>query len=157
VGPAAPLTFSGISEGNRHMQRKTRILIIEDDVDFRNLLRIHLSLAGYALEVAEDGVAGGKALLERPPDLVLSDVNMPFLGGFELLSLMRTDERTASIPVILLSGLSDDDTMSRAMKLGAADFLTKPVTLEDLMQAVKTCLAKGGRKAVAGPESVSSG
>jgi DNA-binding response OmpR family regulator len=132
------------------MRDQKRILIIEDDVDFRNLLRIHLSLAGYALEVAEDGVEGGKALLERPPDLVLSDVNMPFLGGFELLSLMRADENTASIPVILLSGHSDEDTMSRAMKLGAADFLTKPVTLEDLMGSIRACLAKVGRKAVAG-------
>ncbi len=132
------------------MQAKKRILIIEDDVDFRNLLRIHLSLAGYGLEVAEDGVEGGKALLERPPDLVLSDVNMPFLGGFELLSLMRAEERPASIPVILPSGRSDDDTMSKAMKLGAADFLTKPVTLEELMGSIQTCLAKSERKLAAG-------
>ena len=72
---------------------------------------------------------------------------MPFLSGFELLSLMRADEHTASIPVILLSGHSDDDTMSKAMKLGAADFLTKPVTLEDLIGSIKACLPKGGRKA----------
>ena len=136
------------------MQGKKRILIIEDDVEFRNLLRIHLSLAGYALEVAEDGVEGGRALLERPPDLVLSDVNMPFLGGFELLSLLRLDEETASIPVILLSGHSDDETMSKAMNLGAADFLTKPVTLEDLIGSVKACLAKSGREAAAGQRSV---
>jgi two-component system response regulator RpaA len=129
------------------MQSKKRILIIEDDVDFRNLLRIHLSLAGYALEVAEDGVEGGRALLERPPDLVLSDVNMPFLSGFELLSLMRSDERTAAIPIILLSGSCDDETISEAMKLGAANFLTKPVTLEDLLESIKTCLAKSGREA----------
>jgi len=137
------------------MQDKKRILIIEDDADFRNLLRIHLSLAGYALEVAEDGVEGGKALLERPPDLVLSDVNMPFLGGFELLSLMHADEQTASIPVILLSGSTDDDTMSRAMKLGAADFLTKPVTLEDLKGSIKACLAKAERRAATRLRSVS--
>jgi len=131
------------------MQGQKRILIIEDDVDFRNLLRIHLSLAGYRLEVAEDGVEGGKALLERPPDLVLSDVNMPFLSGFELLALMRADQHTAAIPVILLSGRSDDDTVSKAMKLGAADFLTKPVTLEELLGSIRTCLARSQRKATA--------
>lgn len=128
-------------------EQKIRILIIEDDVGFRDLLRIHLSLAGYASEMAEDGVEGGRALLARPPDLVLCDLNMPFMGGFELLSLMRTDEQTASIPVILLSGRSDGDTMAKAMQLGAADFLTKPVTLEVLMQSIHACLAKGGRKA----------
>lgn len=132
------------------MDRQARILVIDDDIDFRNLLRLHLSLAGYALEVAEDGVEGGKALLERPPDLVLSDIDMPFLNGFELLSLLRAEEQTASIPVILLSGHSDDDTMSKAMKLGAADFLTKPVTLEDLMASIRTCLGKAGVTAVPG-------
>jgi DNA-binding response OmpR family regulator len=129
--------------------RKIRILIIEDDVGFRDLLRIHLSLAGYAPEVAVDGVEGGRALLARPPDLVLCDLNMPFMGGFELLSLMRTDEKTASIPVILLSGRSDGDTTAKATELGAADFLTKPVTLEDLMKSIHACLAQGGRKAAA--------
>lgn len=133
------------------MRPQEKILIIEDDVDFRNLLRLHLSLAGFVLEVAEDGVEGGKAVLERPPDLVLCDVNMPFLNGFELLSLLRTDAHTAAIPVIMLSGLSDDDTMSKAMKLGAADFLTKPITLEDLMGSVHACLGRDGRKAAAAP------
>ena len=130
----------------RQTQGKKRILIIEDDADFRELLRIHLSLAGYALEVAEDGVEGGKALLELTPDLVVSDVDMPFLSGFELLSLMRAEKETASIPVILLSGSSNDETMSEAMKLGAADFLTKPVTLEDLIHAIRVCLSKSEDK-----------
>jgi DNA-binding response OmpR family regulator len=128
------------------MDGQIRILVIEDDVDFRNLLRIRLTLAGYALELAEDGAAGGKALLERPPDLVLSDVNMPLLSGFELLSRMRTNERTASIPLILLSGQSDDATKAKAMELGAADYLTKPVTLEDLMRSIRSCLEKTGGK-----------
>ena len=132
---------------NQQTQGKKRILIIEDDADFRELLRIHLSLAGYALEVAEDGVEGGKALLEHAPDLVVSDVDMPFLSGFELLSLMRAEKETASIPVILLSGSSNDETMSEAMKLGAADFLTKPITLEDLMRAIRVCLSKSEAKA----------
>ena len=122
--------------------RKTRILIIDDDIGFRDLLRIHLSANGYEVEVAEDGVAGGRALLAQTPDLIVSDVNMPFLDGFELLSLMRTDEGTASIPVILLSGRSDGDTMAKAVELGAADFLTKPVTRDQLLESVEACLAR---------------
>ncbi len=126
--------------------QKTRVLIIEDDAGFRDLLRLNVSMAGYAPEVAVDGAEGGRALLEHPPDLVLCDLNMPFMGGLELLTLMRSHERTASIPVILLSGRSDSDTMAKAMERGAADFLTKPVTLEDLMKSINACLAKGGRK-----------
>jgi DNA-binding response OmpR family regulator len=121
---------------------KTRILVIEDDEAFRELLRLHLSFAGYALELAEDGVSGGRAILARPPDLILSDLNMPFLGGFELLALLRADAQTASIPVVLLTGSGDGDSMAQALKLGAADFLTKPVSLDQLLDSIKTCLEK---------------
>jgi two-component system response regulator RpaA len=138
-----------IGETQRKMERQKRILIIDDDADFRNLLRLHLTRAGYKVEIAEDAVVGGRALLERPPDLVLSDVSMPFLTGIELLSLIRSDERAASIPVILLSCHSDDKTVSKAMQSGAADFLTKPVTIEDLLRSIHTCLAKTDRNAAA--------
>lgn len=128
--------------------KKTRILVIDDDANFRDLLRIHLSAAGYQVRIAEDGVTGGRALLAETPDLIISDVAMPFLDGFELLSLMRTDESTASIPVILLSGRSDGDTMAKAVELGAADFLTKPVTHDQLLESVEACLARvKGRRA----------
>jgi DNA-binding response OmpR family regulator len=128
--------------------RKTRILIIDDDVGFRDLLRIHLSAAGYQVQIAEDGVAGGRALLERTPDLIVSDLNMPFLDGFELLSLLRSDAETAAIPVVLLSGRSDGDTMAKAVQLGAADFLTKPVTRDQLLESIEACLSRSkGRTA----------
>ena len=129
--------------------RKIRILIIEDDVDFRDLLRLHVSLAGYSAELAVDGVEGGKAVLASPPHLVLCDLNMPLMGGLELLALMRAHAQTASVPVILLSGRSESGTVAKAMELGAADFLTKPVTREDLMKSIYACLAKSGRKAAA--------
>ena len=131
------------------MQSQKRILIIEDDVGFRNLLRIQLSLAGYIPEAVEDGAEAGKALLERPPDLVLSDLGIPYLNGFELLSLVRSNDKTASIPVILLSGRSDDDSVSKAMKLGAAEFLVKPVKLEALLNSIQVCLAKAETKTAA--------
>ena len=123
-------------------EKKTRILIIDDDVGFRDLLRIHLSAAGYQVQVAEDAVAGGRALLAQPPDLIVSDLNMPFLDGFELLSLLHSDPETATIPVIMLSGRSDGDTMAKAVELGAADFLTKPVTRDQLLESIELCLSR---------------
>jgi len=124
-----------------------RILIIDDDPEFAALLRLHLTAAGYTAEVAEDAVEGGKVLLERPPALVLCDIGMPYLNGLELISLMRSDEHSASIPVIFISGRSDSATMAKAVELGAADFLAKPITREQLLQAVTACLQEGGRKA----------
>ena len=124
-----------------------RILIIDDDPEFAALLSMHLVAAGYTAEVAEDAVEGGKALLEHPPALVLCDIGMPYLNGLELISLMRSDENSASIPVIFISGRSDSSTMAKAVELGAADFLSKPITREQLLQAVTACLQKGGRKA----------
>lgn len=122
--------------------RKTRILIIDDDAGFCDLLRIHLSGAGYQVQVAEDGVTGGRALLAQTPDLIVSDLNMPYLDGFELLTLLRSDAETASIPVILLSARSDGDTMAKAVELGAADFLSKPVGRDQLLESVEACLRK---------------
>lgn len=122
--------------------KKIRILIIDDDLGFRDLLRIHLSAMGYEVQVAEDAVDGGRALLANAPDLIISDINMPFLDGFELLSLLHADESTASIPVILLSGRSDGDTMAKAVELGAADYLTKPVTRDQLLESIEACLSR---------------
>jgi DNA-binding response OmpR family regulator len=133
--------------GQSGIDRKARVLVIDDDAGFCELARMHLSLAGYAPEVALDGIEGGRALLARPPDLVLCDVKMPFMSGLDLLSLMRADQRTASIPVILVSGHSDNDTMAKAIELGAADVLTKPVMVEDLLKSIRTCLARRDRKA----------
>jgi DNA-binding response OmpR family regulator len=131
--------------------QKKRILVIDDDINFRDMLRIHLSQAGYAVQVAEDAIEGGKALLAHPPDLIVSDLNMPYLDGFELLALLQAEKETASIPVILLSGRSDGDTMAKAVDLGAADFLTKPVTHQQLLDSVAACLIRGGRTAAATP------
>ncbi len=128
-------------------KRAIRILIIDDDIEFANLLRLQLTAAGYTAEVAEDAVEGGKALLARPPALILCDINMPYLSGLDLVSLMQSDTRSASIPVVFISGNTDGETMSKAVKLGAADYLAKPITREQLLESVEACLQAGGRRA----------
>lgn len=130
-------------------QRSIRILVIDDDVEFANLLKMQLTVAGYTAEVAEDAIVGGKAIIERPPNLILCDISMPHLSGLELVDLMRTDDRTASIPVIFVSGSNDNETIAKAVALGAADFLAKPITHADLLASVTACLKSGGRRAFA--------
>jgi two-component system C4-dicarboxylate transport response regulator DctD len=125
-----------------------RILIIDDDAEFCRLLNMQISLMGYATEVAEDAVEGGKAILARPPNLVLCDINLPHMSGLDLVSLMQTDPRCASIPVIFVSGRNDPETITRAVELGAADFLAKPITRAELVRSVEACLKSGGRRPV---------
>lgn len=121
---------------------KPRILIIDDNASFRELLRIMLANEGYAVEVAEDAVEGGKAMLTAQPDLVICDIDMPFMDGLELLSALRTDPNTASLKVILLSGRKDIETLTKAEQFGALDYLIKPVTRERLLESVSACLKK---------------
>ena len=121
-------------------KHKARILVIDDDPFFRSLLRVHLSQAGYEVQVAEDAVEGGKALLHPDFDLVLCDINMPYLSGLELVSLLRQSEETASIPVLFVSSQRDNNTMMEAERLGAAGYLTKPFQAEQLLESVERCL-----------------
>jgi DNA-binding response OmpR family regulator len=124
---------------------KARILVIDDDPLFRSLLRAHLSHAGYAVQLAEDAVEGGKALLHPGIDLVVCDINMPFLSGLELASLLHASEDTASIPVIFASSHMDTKTLIEAEKAGAVGYLVKPFTGEQLLEMVERCLAQSNR------------
>ena len=145
--PANHPPAHGGQKSGQHMSDKVkiRILVIDDDAEFANLLRMQLAAVGYTAEVAEDAVVGGKALIERPPNLILCDINMPHLSGLQLVELMRTDDRSSKIPVIFISGSNDNVTIAKAVALGAADFLAKPISHADLIASVATCL-KGGRR-----------
>ena len=140
-GTARRAAFQGLP---MQAPRKIRILIIDDDHTFRELASMLLAEAGYAIETAEDAIEGGKALLAKKYDLVISDINMPYINGLELASLLRTDEKTASIPLILASSRMDNDTISKAVALRAADYMVKPVTLEHLLRTVGGVVERHG-------------
>ena len=123
-------------------ENTARILIIEDDPFFLGLLGMHLVQAGYEVQMAEDAVEGGKALLHPDFDLVICDINMPFLSGLELGSLLRASAQTASIPVIFATSRMDAETSIAAEKLGAAGYLTKPFRSQQLLEMVARCLIK---------------
>jgi len=110
------------------------ILVMDDDECMRELLRLHLSNAGYEVLVAEDAVVAGHLLLQRRPDLILADVEMPFMDGLEFMQAVKADHATRSVPVIFVTGRVDAD--AQAKKLGAAAFLTKPLLAPELLAAV---------------------
>src|SRR6185503_10194284 len=100
-----------------------RIAVIDDDRFIRYLLDLHLRKAGYEVFTAEDAVVGGRIVLERAPDLILCDVDMPFMDGYEFVSAVRADPATQHIPVIFLT--VKQSIAERARQLGAAH-LVKP-------------------------------
>jgi DNA-binding response OmpR family regulator len=110
------------------------ILVMDDDECMRELLRLHLSHAGYEVLVAEDAVVAGHLLLQERPDLVLADIEMPFMDGLEFVQAVKADDATKSVPVIFVTGRVDGE--SRARELGAAAFLTKPLLVTELLSTV---------------------
>jgi len=118
------------------------ILVIDDDESMRDLLRLHLAAAGYEVEVAADAIAAGYKVLRSPPDLIITDVNMPHLDGFEFIEALRSDKTLPKIPVIFLTSVEEGDQRGRS--LGAVGYVTKPVRADKLLSLVAQNVS-GGR------------
>ena len=110
------------------------ILVIDDDESMRELLRLHLAAAGYDVELAADAIAAGYMVLRSPPDLIITDVNMPHLDGFEFIEALRSDKTLPRIPVIFLTSVEEGD--QRGKSLGAVGYVTKPVRADRLLSLV---------------------
>ena len=118
-----------------------KILVIEDDLTYLDLLRVQLASAGHEVVTAEDAALGLRAIIGETPDLIVLDIFVPYLDGFELLEALRNDPATRPIPVVVLTGRGDDETYARARELGVAGFFTKPVEGTRLTKAIETQLA----------------
>ena len=122
-----------------------RVLVVDDDSNARALCSINLLLEGVDVLEAEDGHRGlARARLESP-DLVVTDVAMPGLSGFELAEALRSDDTTAQIPLIFLSGELDAGNEARAYALGALAYITKPFDPGEFAKLVANALAQRGR------------
>jgi signal transduction histidine kinase len=119
-----------------------KILVIDDEADFRQVLIRCLSKQGYKVMAAADGTTGVGLAAETLPDLIVCDLNMPGMDGYAVLAALRRDPKLADIPLIFLTGQSQPSQVRQGMNLGADDYLTKPVTLEDLLAAVKVRLSR---------------
>jgi CheY-like chemotaxis protein len=111
-----------------------KILVVDDDESLRELLRMHLASAGYEVSTAADAISAGYHVLKSPPDLILSDVNMPHMDGFEFVAALKADTTLPPIPVIFLTSMEDGD--HRGKELGAVGYLTKPVRADRLLAMV---------------------
>src|SRR3954466_15366665 len=101
------------------------ILVVDDDTNVRELLKLHLGAAGYEVHVAADAIAAGYLVLRSPPDLLICDVNMPHMNGFEFVSALKPAPTTPHSPGIFLTPFEEGE--ERGKELGVVGYLTKPI------------------------------
>jgi CheY-like chemotaxis protein len=109
-----------------------RVLVVEDSAVIQRLITVCLRPAGVDVETRDDGPSGLDAALELQPDLLILDVGLPRMDGWEVLERIRTDERTRDIKVLVLTAHAQEETRERADRGGADAFLTKPFRPDDL-------------------------
>jgi len=126
------------------MDKKGTILLIEDDEVLSDVYQTKFELEDYEVVVAKDGVEGQDKVASSKPDMILLDLVMPKMNGFEFLEFLRGSRKTRDVPVLVLSNLGQDFEIERAEELGAVDFLVKAkVTPREVVEKVKELLAKG--------------
>ncbi len=121
---------------------KEKILIVEDDKFLRELISRKLAGRGYEVETAVDGEDGFKKLKKIKPDVVLLDLILPGIDGFEVLSRVKKEKEVENIPIIILSNLGQREDIERGLNLGAIDYLIKAhFTPQEIIEKVKEVLS----------------
>jgi PleD family two-component response regulator len=120
--------------------KQATILIVDDDLFNLKLLKTQLAVAGHAVRTASSGEEALAAVAEQLPDLILLDVMMPGIDGFEVARRLKADSRTRSIPIIMVTALEDNESRLKGLEMGAEDFLSKPVNRAELQMRVKNLL-----------------
>ena len=114
---------------------KGRILLLEDAPEIRALLERRLSNAGYEVLTAEDAVEAGKLVVQRSPQLIIADIQLPYMSGDEFVAALRADPAVRDIPVIFLS--VDSQLEEHAKRLGAVAYFDKSVSIDRLIEVVE--------------------
>ncbi|MFA5366897.1 MAG: response regulator [Dehalococcoidia bacterium] len=123
-------------------QDKKTILLVEDEISFRTIYQDMLESGNFNVLTAEDGEAGLNIALTQKPDLVLLDLNLPKLHGFEVLQKIRADESTSKMPVIILTVQGSDKEINKGTELGATDYLIKGIcTAMDTFKRINAALS----------------
>lgn len=120
-----------------------RVLIIDDDQDVQRLLKVQLSQGNFALTSAFSGADGINTAREGRFDLILLDLMLPDMTGFDVLAVLKSKAETASTPVIMLTSHGEDEHVVRGLELGAEDYVVKPFSWKVLLSRVKTVLRRG--------------
>jgi CheY-like chemotaxis protein len=122
----------------------SKILVVDDEKNIRLVVGKSLEKAGYTVDYAVDGVEAVDKANNISPDLILLDLRLPKMNGFLVLEALKSDAATEDIPVIILSALSEEDDVQKAISSGAEDFLVKPISQSDLLAAVEESILEEG-------------
>jgi two-component system phosphate regulon response regulator PhoB len=122
------------------------ILVAEDQQHVRSLIEYKLRNSGYNVVCVEDGRAALEKAAEIIPDLILLDIMMPLMTGFEVLAALRENEKTKHVAVVMVTAQSKEDEILKGLELGADDYITKPFSPNELAARVKTVLIRRGKK-----------
>src|SRR5258706_6897153 len=128
-----------------------RILIADDEHAVRQLLEVVLASQGYDVLIAQNGDQMVRMAQERVPDLVLVDLMMPHLDGYEAIRQLRNDTRTAHLPMIILTAKSTPDDVVTGFETGADDYITKPFNIPELLARIKGHLRRAAQRPVRNP------
>lgn len=118
------------------------ILVVEDDTDMRALIKRTLLNAGYAVNAVGNGLEAAATCLTSTPDMIISDVHMPRMNGFEMIQILKSEPAMNDIPVIFLT--ADSTGQERGNSLGAVAYLTKPLRMDDLVSTMTKHLPAEG-------------
>ena len=134
--------FLAGSSGGTATAEKPLVLVVDDDEQLREFIRVNLEMDGYVVREAGSAAEGLAALEEQAPALVLLDVMMPQVDGFEMLRRMQEQHGLGSVPVIMFSGKVDEETADRAAREGAQAFVGKPFDPQALIESTKQLLSR---------------
>jgi len=126
-------------------QNTIRILIAEDERDIRDLINFTLGFAGYQVVATSNGEEAYQAALREIPDLILLDVRMPRMTGYEACKLLKEEESTRNIPIIFLSAKGQESEVKTGLEAGAEEYILKPFSPDQLVERIKAVLKSNNK------------
>jgi len=131
-----------MTNNNYFIEMKIRIAVVEDNQTNIDLIRYQLDAEGFDIFIEKTGKKGIKMIKEKEPDLVLLDIGLPDIDGFELCKALRSDVKTKNYPIIMLTARVEDNDRIEGLRLGADDYITKPYNAEELVLRIKNLLKR---------------
>ncbi len=132
---------------------KARLLIVEDDIDISNMLRIYFSSQGYEVDTAPRGTDALEKTRQNLPHLIVLDIMLPDIDGFEVCRILRTNTRTSHVPIIFLTQKDERSDKLQGLELGADDYITKPFDIEELKLRAQRAIERSEQQSLTDPRS----